>query len=71
MHHVDNFDGIGSDTIEDEIVPVNDPPDAAVPVTGHQWKGMGHPRQLGTTGRKLVNKLAARTGLNRAIHLPI
>jgi hypothetical protein len=30
VYHVDNFDGIGDDAIEDKVVPVNDPPDAAI-----------------------------------------
>jgi hypothetical protein len=56
VQHVNNFDRVGGDAIEDEVGPVSHPSEAAVPVTGYQRIGVGHSSQLGATAYKLVNK---------------
>jgi hypothetical protein len=66
VQHVDDFDGVGRDAIEDEVVSVNhpsDPADFTVPVTGHKRIGVGCSSQLRATGYKLINKRDGSHGI--------
>jgi hypothetical protein len=51
VEDVKNFDHIGGDAIEDEVVAMRRPPYAALLVTWHQRIGTGHRGQLGATAR--------------------